>query len=68
MLYTVLPNTKSEVLDPTEVQLDISPSSIRIISDTNVLLEDINPVRLNFLCPDKLNQCGPTEMLDALKK
>jgi hypothetical protein len=48
MLYTVLPNNKAEVLDPTEVQLDISPSSFRIISDTNVLLEDINPVRLNF--------------------
>jgi len=53
MLYTVLPNNKAEVLDPTEVQLDISPSSIRIISDTDVLLEEINPVRLNFECPSK---------------
>ena len=68
MLYTVLPNSKSEILDPTEVQVEISPSSFKIISDTNVLLEDINPIRLNFQCPDKENQCNPSEMISALQK
>jgi len=68
MLETIMPNNKLEVLDPREVKVTISPSAIKVISDTNNLLENINPGSMVWNCAEKENLCSPPEMLTFYKK
>jgi len=52
MLETILPNQKMEMLDPREVKVIITPSSIKVISETENILEDINPASMVWNCAD----------------
>jgi hypothetical protein len=67
MLETIMPNTKQEVLDPREVKVTFTPSAIKIYSETNNLLENINPGSMVWNCAEKEDLCSPVEMLQFYK-